>query len=64
MRGEQFEITLSVASSRKGETPVTVTLFDNGEECQSVSASVREGVQDIAIPHSLEEEGCTRCGSG
>ena len=57
LRGEQFEITLSVASSRKGETPVTVTLFDNGEECQSVSASVREGVQDIAIPHSLEEEG-------
>lgn len=57
LKGEQFDLTLSVASSRKGDTPVTVTLFDNDDECRSLSFSLKEGVSDIVIPHVLTEEG-------
>lgn len=57
LKGERFDLTLSIASSRKGDTPVTVTLFDNDDECQSLSFSLKEGVSDIVVPHVLTEEG-------
>jgi len=54
---EKFDIELTLKNSYKEQSPVTVTMYDNGEQKSQTTVELQPGTQPVMLEHSLKNEG-------